>query len=117
MEDKGHSFGAYFKRATSPLVVLSILQERPMYGYEISSEMKRRSNGRFTIAVLYPVLYRLEAQGFVETAGTEVIDGRARSYYRITEAGRVHLHKSRDEFMELAALFAEMTRGERMNGT
>ena len=69
MEDKGHSFGAYFKRATSPLVVLSILQEKPMYGYEISSEMKRRSNGRFAIAVLYPVLYRLEEQGFVETAG------------------------------------------------
>ncbi len=112
MDDRGHSFGAYFKRATSPLVVLSILQERPMYGYEISSEMKRRSQGKFTIAVLYPVLYRLEEQGFVETAGTEVIDGRARSYYRITEAGRIHLRKSLEEFAELATLFAEMTGGE-----
>ena len=87
-----------------------------MYGYEISYEMKRRSNGKFTIAVLYPVLYRLEEQGFVEMTGTEVIDGRARSYYCITEAGRVHLHKSLDEFMELAALFAEMTRGESTDG-
>ena len=117
MEDRGHSFSSYFKRATSPLVVLSILQEKPMYGYEISSEMKRRSKGKFTIAVLYPVLYRLEEQGFVETAGTEVIDGRARSYYRVTEAGRLHLQESLDEFMELAALFAEMTGGDRTNGT
>ena len=116
MKDRGHSFGAYFKRATSPLVVLSILREKPMYGYEISSEMKRRSKGKFTIAVLYPVLYRLEEQGFVETAGTEVIDGRARSYYRITEAGRGHLHKSLHEFMELSAVLAEMTRGERNDG-
>lgn len=34
-EDSGHSFLAYFKRATSPLAVLRILSDRPMYGYEL----------------------------------------------------------------------------------
>ena len=60
MADQSHSFISYYKRATSPLVVLLLLQEHTMYGYEISSEMAARSNGMFTIAVLYPVLYRLE---------------------------------------------------------
>ena len=60
MEDTGHSFGAYFKRATSPIVVLAILRERPMYVYELAAAMKERSAGKFTISVLYPVLYRLE---------------------------------------------------------
>jgi PadR family transcriptional regulator PadR len=113
LEDRGHSFNAYFKRATSPLVVLAILRQRPMYGYEISAEMKRRSNGKFGIAVLYPILYRLEEQGFVEVSGTEVIDGRARSYYRITEKGEAHLTQSLDEFKVLAAIFIEITEGEK----
>lgn len=112
MEDRGHSFSAYFKRATSPLVVLAILRERPMYGYEISAEMKRRSTGKFSIAVLYPVLYRLEEQGYIEVSGTEVIDGRARSYYRITNAGERHLAQSLAEFKTLASLFVEITEGD-----
>ena len=37
-EDFGHSFLAYFKRATSPLAVLRILSDRPMYGYEAQAE-------------------------------------------------------------------------------
>ena len=37
-EDSGHSFLAYFKRATSPLAVLRILSDRPMYGYELIQE-------------------------------------------------------------------------------
>ena len=39
-EDFGHSFLAYFKRATSPLAVLRILSDRPMYGYELIQELK-----------------------------------------------------------------------------
>ena len=48
-DNTGHSFLAYFKRATSPLVVLRLLLDKPMYGYELTQEMKRRSGGNFTI--------------------------------------------------------------------
>ena len=47
-ESSSHSFGAYFKRALSPVIVLELLSDRPKYVYEISSEMKKRSEGRFT---------------------------------------------------------------------
>lgn len=108
MENTGHSFISYFKRATSPLVVLRLLTERPMYGYEISAELKARSEGKYMISILYPVLYRLEEQGFIEISSTEVSDGRARSYYAITPAGRAHLEKTLGEYAEISKVFETM---------
>lgn len=105
MKDSGHTFDAYFKRATSPLVVLRLLRDRPMYGYEISQAMKEKSGGRFTIAVLYPVLYRLEEQGYIHIDHTEVIQNRARSYYAITPAGEAYLLKSLAEYYEIQDAF------------
>ncbi len=108
MENTGHSFISYFKRATSPLVVLRLLTERPMYGYEVSAALKARSEGKYMISILYPVLYRLEEQGFIEISSTEVSDGRARSYYAITEAGRKHLEKTMGEYEEISRVFMDM---------
>ncbi len=107
IQDTGHSFSAYFKRATSPLVVLSLLKDRNMYGYEISSEMDRRSDGGFTIAVLYPILYRLQEQGYVEVSTNEIVDGRARSYYAITESGREYLKTTIEEYYHMVKLFEQ----------
>ncbi len=105
LENTGHSFESYFKRATSPLVVLKFLSERPMYGYEITSALKARSDGKYKISILYPVLYRLEDQGYVEISATEVADGRARSYYSITEQGRAYLEKTLNEYREISDIF------------
>lgn len=110
LENTGHSFISYFKRATSPLVVLRFLSERPMYGYEITAALKERSGGKYMISILYPVLYRLEDQGFVEISSTEVADGRARSYYSITEAGRAHLSKTWEEYLEISDIFESLMR-------
>lgn len=105
MGDSGHTFDAYYKRATSPLVVLRLLQERAMYGYEISQTMKQKSGGRYTVAVLYPVLYKLEEQGYVTVVRTEVINNRARSYYAITEEGRRYLSRSLQAYQEMHHAF------------
>lgn len=112
MKNTGHSFISYFKRATSPLVVLKFLTEKPMYGYEISEALKERSDGKYMISILYPVLYRLEEQGFVEISSTEVADGRARSYYSITEAGRIHLEKTWQEYQDISLTFEHLMKEE-----
>ena len=65
MGDASHSFESYYKRATSPLVVLCLLSEQTMYGYQLSQAMQQKSGGRFTIAVLYPILYRLVKKGYI----------------------------------------------------
>ncbi|MBQ7874051.1 MAG: PadR family transcriptional regulator [Oscillospiraceae bacterium] len=107
-ENTGHSFISYFKRATSPLVVLRFLSEKPMYGYEITAELKNRSDGKYMISILYPVLYRLEEQGYICVSSTEVADGRARSYYSITEEGKKHLEKTWKEYLEISEIFENM---------
>ena len=107
-ENSGHSFEAYFKRATSPLVVLRLLSERSMYGYEMIHEMRQRSGGAYTISLLYPVLYRLEGQGYVCIERNEVVDGRARSYYAITEEGRVHLDKTWKSYKAISSVFLSL---------
>ena len=108
MENTGHSFISYFKRATSPLLVLRFLQEQPMYGYEITAALKTRSDGKYVISILYPILYRLEEQGFVEISSQEVTDGRARSYYAITAAGRAYLEKTWGEYLEISRTFERL---------
>ena len=105
LPDTGHSFISYFKRATSSLVVLRLLSEKPMYGYEIAAELKSRSDGKYMISILYPVLYRLEEQGYIAISATEVADGRARSYYSITDAGREYLRKTQKEYLEISEIF------------
>ena len=112
MGDAGHSFEAYYKRATSPLVVLRLLQDRTMYGYQISPAMKEKSGGRFTIAVLYPILYRLEEQGYIRVEKTEVTNNRARSYYAITEEGRRYLARSLEEYCAIHQAFMDIVENQ-----
>ena len=111
LDSTGHSFQAYFKRATSPLVVLRLLMEKPMYGYELTQEMKQRSGGAFTISVLYPVLYRLQEQGYVEITRSEVVDNRNRSYYAITPAGEDYLRRTWREYLEITKIFGDLMKG------
>lgn len=111
MGDASHSFESYYKRATSPLVVLRLLNDETMYGYQISQAMQQKSDGRFSIVVLYPVLYRLEEQGYIRVERTEVINNRARGYYSITEEGRQYLAKSLDEYRAMHNVFMNIIEG------
>ena len=43
MGDASHSFESYYKRAVSPLIVLQLLRNRVMYGYELSQAMPLKS--------------------------------------------------------------------------
>lgn len=67
-KDTGHSFADYFKRALNPLLVLLLLSEQPMYVYEMMREISKRSDGRYTISLLYPVIQRLLSQGMCAKA-------------------------------------------------
>jgi len=72
------------------LVLLS-LAEHPRHGYGIVQAVTGLSDGavRLGAGTLYGLLDRLAAAGLVEAAGEEVVDGRLRRYYRITESGSV----------------------------
>ena len=91
------------KRGSAELAILSVLAERPLHGYEIARRIELRTRGtlHFTLASLYPLLYRMEARGWLRAAWGETTAGRARRYYRLTAAGRKKLAPLRKEWREL----------------
>ncbi len=70
------------------LLILHLLAERDMYGYEMVTELASRSNEVFQLkeGTLYPLLHRLEKDGSV-SAYEEKKEGRVRRYYRLTRKG------------------------------
>lgn len=85
-------------RGAGPVAVLKLLNRREMYGYELVETLAERTEGALAMgqSTLYPMLYNLEAQGFIEgywkEAGTKGADGsRDRKYYRLTDKGKTRL--------------------------
>jgi len=72
------------------LLVLSLLSGSDMYGYQMITELERRSNDTFHMkeGTLYPILHGLEKDGAVEAYQHETPQGRVRKYYRLTKRGR-----------------------------
>lgn len=99
---RGHSFEDYFKRAANPMVIMSLLQERPKYAYEMTQELKERTGGEYTMPLLYPVLYRLQEQGFIEESDKIISENnRVRNYYRLTPSGCEYLAEIKAQFVRL----------------
>jgi PadR family transcriptional regulator PadR len=81
------------KRGTLEMILLKLLSERPMYGYELVSTLEKRLGQQFQTkeGTLYPVLYRLENAGWVEAKWETVERGVPRKYYTLTSAGSTQL--------------------------
>ena len=107
-ENTGRSFVDNFKRAVSPVVILTLLGEKPMYGYESSQWVNERSKGKMTIPLLYSVLYKMEQQGLIRVVDTVTDNGHTRSYYARTEEGTAYLTRTTAEFRELTEIFLEL---------
>jgi PadR family transcriptional regulator PadR len=71
-----------------------------MYGYGIVQRLAKQGDGALGMgqSTLYPMLYNLEAKGFVASRVTEAKSGRSRRYYRLTTKGRKHLEKQQEQW-------------------
>ena len=76
-------------RGSVEIVILKLLSEHDMYGYEMIKTVNERSNGIFEWreGSLYPCLHKLQGEGLVESY-TKENNGRLRRYYSLTKAGR-----------------------------
>jgi PadR family transcriptional regulator, regulatory protein PadR len=81
------------KRGSAEVIILAVLADGPRHGYEISQRIEEQSDGvlRFTLAALYPTLYRLERRGWLEARWETAGSGRRRRYYHLTRGGRRQL--------------------------
>ena len=86
--------------ATSKPFILSILVEGDSYGYEIIQRVHALTNNEFrwTDSMLYPVLHRLEAQGYVGSYWQASPTGRKRKYYSISKVGLAELEEKKRQW-------------------
>jgi PadR family transcriptional regulator PadR len=86
------------KKGTAELLVLAQLEDEPRHGYDIAVRIEQRSGGAvvFNVASLYPILYRLEAQGIISGRWVERAGQRRRRFYRLTPVGRKKLTQQRE---------------------
>ncbi len=70
--------------------ILSSLASGPRHGYGILQDVAALSRGGTALKTptLYATLDRMQHQGQIVEAGEEIVDGRARRYYALTDAGR-----------------------------
>ena len=102
-------FKSLLKRAITEMLVLLTLQYKPMYAYEIMSELEQISNGYLSYNTLYISIYRLEALKFiVESEKTVSESNRTRVYYSITDAGKEYLDNLIDEYRQFSGIVDEM---------
>jgi DNA-binding PadR family transcriptional regulator len=101
------------QKGSAEFLVLSILDGPDRHGYELAQIIETRSQGRlhFKAATLYPLLYKLEKQGWVAGRWVEKAGERRKRYYRLTPAGRRVLGVRRRvwrEFLEALDLVAHL---------
>jgi PadR family transcriptional regulator PadR len=90
-------------RGAAPLAVLTLLDRREMYGYELVESLERDSGGVLTMgqSTVYPLLYNLEGRGHVKAVWRSAPTGRKRKYYQITAAGLAWLESQRSQWKKL----------------
>jgi len=100
-----------WKKGSAELLVLSLLEDQPRHGYDISKLIQTRSGGsiRFHVTSLYPLLYRLEERGLVAGRWVERAEQRRRRYYSLTQAGRKVLKMQRKSWMDFIAAIGRVT--------
>jgi PadR family transcriptional regulator PadR len=88
------------RKGSTNTLILSLLSEEPMYGYQITQELQQRSEGYFVMkeGLLYPALHQMEQDGLVKSEWRRVEGSRRRKYYSITEEGHRVLSRSVTEW-------------------
>ena len=91
------------KRGTAELAILSVLEDGPLHGYVIAQRIEEHSAGAlsFTLAALYPLLYRMEHRGWLRGNWETGKNGRRRRCYSLLPKGRKLLKPLRAEWADL----------------
>jgi PadR family transcriptional regulator, regulatory protein PadR len=103
-----------FMNGVPELLILRLLRERPMYGYELAQAIRERSDETiaFGEGVIYPVLHALERDGALSSERRSV-NGRFRVYYAITAAGSHRLADLAGTWTKLSTAIRHMLIGDK----
>ncbi len=92
-------------KGSTDSLLLCLIAEQPMYGYQIIKELMGRSKGyfKFREGTLYPALHRLERAGLIVGKWQMLPSGQQRKYYYITDKGHLSLVEKRSQWQDFLA--------------
>lgn len=96
-----------------PLLVLKLLEDRDLYGYQMIAELRRRSDGTFRLkaGTLYPLLHGLEQRGLVTAYERTAESGKTRRYYHLTKQGQNALQEKENAWHAYAQAVGRVLKG------
>jgi DNA-binding PadR family transcriptional regulator len=98
------------KRGSAELLILALVEQDDLHGYEIARQIELRSGGtlKFTLAALYATLYRLEAKRWISGRWVEKAGRRRRRHYRLTAEGLRVLARQREDWAKFIAALGDV---------
>ena len=106
------------KMSLSKFFILSVLHQQPMHGYDIASAVEKTTKGCCspTEGTIYPALREFEEGGYL-TSESEIVQGRERKVYTLTEHGRDAFKIAVEAWMEVTSCLTDsqgvVTRAQR----
>jgi PadR family transcriptional regulator PadR len=94
---------AQMRRGALEFCVMSLLEQRERYGFELIQELSRVEGMVTSEGTIYPLLSRLRREGAVHTNWRESVSGPPRRYYHLTPFGRQALSSFRTEWARFSA--------------
>lgn len=105
------------KKATIEMMLLKLLSETDMYGYQMTQELKKRSSGVYTLleGSMYPILYRLSDKEYISSHEKQVTQRQTRIYYHLEEKGKAyfdHLMSDYHSFLDVICFLLSSQTGD-----
>jgi len=109
-----HPTNPNFMNGVPELLILRLLEQQEMYGYEIVQAICSRSDAVIAVGegVVYPVLHALKGEGALKSR-RKTVNGRSRIYYSVTRAGSHRLADLSESWANLTAAVQKMLKGAR----
>lgn len=98
---------------STTVLILKLLEEKDMYGYEMISNLAKKSDHTFDLkaGTLYPLLHHLERDGIVESYEETTASERTRKYYHLTDEGKNILKAKEKEWNEYSTAVNKILNG------
>ncbi len=94
-------------------LILGLLAEKDMYGYEMINTLAQKSNDIFNLkaGTLYPILHDLEQAGMVKSYERKADNGRIRKYYQLNSTGKKLLIEKHQKWLEYSSVINKILNG------
>ena len=89
-------------KSSNELLILTSVYNEPMHGYQIALEIEKKSDSyfKFNHGTLYPILHKLEKDGYIKGIWETEPSKRKRKYYQISKSGKLYTDKLRNSWQQ-----------------